>query len=629
MAIQSNSDQGATVPEDPILRIVKEQNSAMFTAAKETVRQRILREALREAVAELGRPDAIAEQALGLVDDTHETLHTAVDELKQRLIEKVAHRSMQDLADAEATARQARACIEENHEAILEARRLLKRHLLGEMIQRSTDELADPQAAAHVAKALIRDDNPSVLGAVDELKQRLIAEIVQRSTDELADAEAVARRAHALIMISPEHEVILAAVDKLKEQILQTIVRESLTKINDEVGGTSRPTGPPEARPDGPAEPYVMTPQALKRHLHDLARPDDAVLQTVVQQPLAKISDDVCGLGELPTPKAVGSEAGSVEAAGAVAQSKSRGPDAPGSPPKMQRRKAANGYPEDQEIPPEAAPSAHLAQAHYVHGIVAHRGRGLVEALAAIGSETIYRPYVIPFKTVAAVASRVPGALTEDDGWKALNGVQAGLLEHLSQKGAAVLPMYAETLYASEADLVATLAAHTHTLEVHLGELSGKQEWAVKIYCDPERIKQAVHSTDASIDAFLGQILVDVHEWSARGPAEELKAVQEGMDLSLAELLETVQLSCQQGVHRALQGISEDSRLASSSEEEPVFGQSRMVLSASYLVAESEAEAFRAELERLAAEYERLGLVYYIGGPHPPCRFTVRGAPEL
>jgi len=501
-----------------------------------------------------------------LWEGNEETFAAAKNAIMQRVLVATAQAAFEDLGSPDAIARQALEHPETDHALVRSAASALTDLLIEDVARRSMDDLADPAAAARQARERIEKDHQAVVVAKNLLKVHLLDEIAQGATDDLADPKAVAQEARQRI----EEETLINGRKALIESLLAEIADRSTEAI---------------------ADAQQAAVQARK-HIDD-----EPIGGAVVEE-------------RPPAPP-----------------TRTEAPETPSSTPKMQRRKAANGYPE--EIPPEAAPSAHLAQAHYVHGIVAHRGRGLIEALAAIDSETIYRPYVIPFKTVAAVASRVPGALTENDGWKALKGVQAGLLEHLSQKGAAVLPMYAETLYASEADLVAILAAHAHTLEVHLGELSGKQEWAVKIYCDPERIKQEVHSTDASIDAFLGQILVDVHEWSARGPAEELKALQEGMDLSLAELLETVQLNCQQGVHRALQGISEDSRLASSSEEEPVFGQSRMVLSASYLVAESEAEAFRAELERLAAEYERLGLVYYIGGPHPPCRFTVRGAPEL
>ncbi len=54
-----------------------------------------------------------------------------------------------------------------------------------------------------------------------------------------------------------------------------------------------------------------------------------------------------------------------------------------------------------------------------------------------------------------------------------------------------------------------------------------------------------------------------------------------------------------------------------------------MVLNASYLIVEEQGKVFRAALERLAVEYEQLGLVYYIGGPHLPCRFASPETPTL
>ena len=624
--MQSGSHEAAAVSNVSITRILREGNKETFAAAKNAIMQQVLMATVQEAIKDLGPPDAMAERALRQVDAHHAVLNQAVTQAKERLLDAVARRSMEDLKDAKTTALQAQEKIEHGlgHPAIVSAKDLLKEHLIDAVAQRCTDELNDPAEIARQARTHINEDDETLVygqkaltknliaevaarsthelddpedvarqarvhidnthtvitGAVDELKQRLIAEIADRTTGEPANAEAVARQAHTLI--SPEHTVMLRAIDKLKEQLLETIVQESLAKINGEM------SKPPEDRP--PATPPREKKAYVKNQVIDARGPD-------------------------PTEAA--------EASGAAS-----------SAPTMRRRKAANGYEADTEALPEAAPAESAEDAptdHYVYGIVAKSGIALTNALAQADIDPPYTPYLMPHQSITAIVGDLPASVltAPDETWQdSLRSIQERILEQVNTAGFAALPMYAPTMHTNRAYLEKALDRYAGTLHTALETLADKQEWNVKIYCDPAKVQHEISASDETIDAFLEQFAASADLWSEAGADAEVEAVREGLQIPLPELIDAILSNCQHHIHRTLDGVSLESRIAPASEDS-VFGSSRMVLNAAYLIIEMQDQIFRAALEHLSTRYESLGLVYYIGGPHLPCRFAAPDVPML
>jgi len=622
--MKSGSQAEQPASGDSISRILRERNKETFDAAKGAIMQRVLLATVQEAIEDLGSPDQIAEKALQHIVEGHAALRDAIDTVQERLVEQVARRSTEELADPEATALRALERIEDDHKAILKAKNLLKMRLVEAVARRSAEELADTEAVVKAARARINDneegllagkealtnqliaeiadrsiealadgaeaarrardriedEHPTVVGAVEECKTRLIAEIARRTTETLVDPEDAARQAQALI--GEEHTILLKAIDHLKNQLLESIVQESLARISDEMGGPTTTDRPPQ--PKAGRKSYVKT--------------------------------EVVEVAE-PTPASDAPPTASTS-----------------TTPQMLRRKAANGYAVDERALPEKAqsqPDPVKQAGFYIHGIVSGRGLALSDLLAGLDLDPAYALHVVPYKALAAIVSSVPACdnTTTERAWhNAIRPVQESILEHVNGAGWTVLPLHGALAHPNKAHLIAALAAHVDTLDHALKHLAGKQEWNVKIYCDPEKVRPEVYSNDATIDTFLGQFLASVNEWSQAGPEAELGALQEGMDVPLAHVIETILNNCEKRVHRALCDLSEAAHVAPASEDS-VFGNNRMVLNASYLVNEKEGALFRSTLERLSTDYERLGLVYYIGGPHPPCRFASPEAPPL
>jgi len=195
---------------DSISKILRESNSDVLAAAQRAIMEKILLATVQEALDGLGNPDAIAQQALSYVDDSHPALTQAQEALRARLVQDVAAR--------------ATAALEPTDEVIAQAR-------------------------PHV------DEQPLV-ATVDALKAQLVKEIARQTTDALSDTEAMVEEASAYL--DAEHEALLQAVDALKERILRTIVNDSLEQIHSEVGsksaGSPAPPRPPEQGSQGSAK---------------------------------------------------------------------------------------------------------------------------------------------------------------------------------------------------------------------------------------------------------------------------------------------------------------------------------------------------------------------------------------
>jgi len=604
-----------------ISRILKETNRETFAAAKDAIMNKVLVATLQEAIDELGSADDIANRALTYVDEQHTALHGAVGALKERLLDDVARRSTETLSDPEAAAGEAHTRIDEENEIlgaaqdVLRARLLsdvaerstqaladpeaaagdaytrieaddpvlfevtetLKARLLGDVAERSTQALADAQAAALQARTLIDDDHATLVGASDELKQRLIAEIATRSTKALADPEATADKAMALV--DTQHTALLEAIDHLKEQLLQTIVRESLSQISHEMGGANG------SLPD----------------LHDRAA-----------HPPADSAD------QPPSEPAASNEPAFPADTAPTAQ--------------VHRKIAVNGYPEDEPVfEAKLDPEDEPAMGFYLYGVVENRDTDLADALPKGGIDPEYPPILLPFRSMAAIVSKVPLApFQEDDAeWKTtVAQAHDRVLGQAAEAGCVVLPSYSGSTYASIGALKETLTEQATAVQTALEELADRREWDVQIYCDPENVKHAVQRANASVDSFKDEFAETTTMWSEEGPNNELAKFEQGSDTTEDEVVETILSSCRERSHRILCDCAVDTRDISLSEDS-VFGNNRMVLNASYLVDDDDGTAFRDTLAHLVDEYEDLGLVYYVKGPHMPCRFTVADLPTL
>lgn len=216
-------------PGGSLSRILREQNSEEFAAAKHAILKTVLLAALEEVMGTLTLTDDFADLVLERITAHEDTISKLVDKVRERFIETIALRTLAELADEEQTVERAAKLIDPEH--------------------------------------------PSLDNATESLTQHLVSDVAQRSVDQLADPNVLTQQAKTLLM--SEQDAILGAVDLLKDRLLQNIVQESMTRIREEIGAvvpTPKPTPPPPAESPS-SEPFSTTARTLKMRLPRL--PDD------------------------------------------------------------------------------------------------------------------------------------------------------------------------------------------------------------------------------------------------------------------------------------------------------------------------------------------------------------------
>ena len=527
-----------------------------------------------------------------LREGNDETFAAAKDAIMQRVLQATVRETLEGLGSPDDIAEGAFGYVDQEHTTLRSTVNVVKKCLIEDVARRSTRELADIEALWQEARAHIDDIEPLVRGQ-EILTKQFLDEIADRSTEALADVEALWQEARACI--EGQHTSFVRAADELKQQLIAEIARRSTDELSD-----------PEA--------VACQAQALIGEEHEviLKAVDtlrEQILQTIVRESLAKIND------EIRDPSA------------------EEGPPhpKPGRTPHVKTQMVGTPALPEQELVEREHGEEAAQTAYYIHGIVADRRLAMVDISAGADVDPEYAFYAIPYKSVAAIVSNLPKGVFNKKGevWQdEVRCTRERILEYVNAAGYVVLPMCGDTTYPSKARLMASLAAHITPLEHALENLRGKQEWNVKVYCDLEKVRREIYSSGAAIDSFLGQFLSAADQWSTRGPKAELEALREGMDVPIVEVIDAILSNCEQRVHRSLCNISVDSCVVPPSEGS-VFGSSRMVLNATYLVPEEDGKAFQSVLERLTADYDHIGLVYYLGGPHPPCRFVPPETPIL
>jgi Gas vesicle synthesis protein GvpL/GvpF len=224
---------------------------------------------------------------------------------------------------------------------------------------------------------------------------------------------------------------------------------------------------------------------------------------------------------------------------------------------------------------------------------------------------------------LAALVSRVPRAeFGEEPLRENLNDL--GWLERVARAHEAVLdqtlgaativPLRICTLYESEERVRQMLTRERASLTAALDELTGREEWGVKVLVDPDLLAREARSRSEELRALEAEVDArgDGGAYMLRRRLE--REVRELADALAAELAEQVQSRL--GVV-ALDGVTRSPQNPSLSGHE-----GSMVLNAAYLVDAERVDELRQLVVDLNAEYVALGARIELTGPWPPYNFV-------
>jgi len=176
-----------------------------------------------------------------------------------------------------------------------------------------------------------------------------------------------------------------------------------------------------------------------------------------------------------------------------------------------------------------------------------------------------------------------------------------------------VIPFKFGTLFNTDASLKAMLEQYSREFKPILRKLAYKQEWGLKIYCNPEKLKATLGNNDSEILKIEDEI-----KSSSVGKSYFLKKKKD--ELIEKTLNERIN-ECGQKSFELLKELSFEARIKKLLPREVTEREDEMVLNAAFLLDKDEVDDFQNMVETLKMHYESTGLYIDCTGPWPPYNF--------
>jgi hypothetical protein len=176
-----------------------------------------------------------------------------------------------------------------------------------------------------------------------------------------------------------------------------------------------------------------------------------------------------------------------------------------------------------------------------------------------------------------------------------------------------VIPFRFGTLFSTEDSLEGMLEQYGDEFKAILRRLANKQEWGLKIYCDPEKLKAGFLGGEERILKIEDEI-----KTSSVGKAYFLKKRKDAMlERALNERID----ACSRESFELLKALSFEARINRLLPKEVTEREGDMVLNVAFLVDRDKANDFLTATDALKMHYENDGFVIDCTGPWPPYNF--------
>ena len=176
-----------------------------------------------------------------------------------------------------------------------------------------------------------------------------------------------------------------------------------------------------------------------------------------------------------------------------------------------------------------------------------------------------------------------------------------------------VIPFKFGTLFNTNDSLKAMLEQYGDELKMILGRLEDKEEWGVKIYCNPEKLKANLGNNDS-------EILKIEDEIKSSSMAKSYFLKKKKDELIEKTLNERIN-ECGQESFKLLKELSFEACINRLLPKEVTEREDDMVLNSAFLVDREEVGDFQNMVDTLRMRYEDKGLFIDRTGPWPPYNF--------
>lgn len=251
----------------------------------------------------------------------------------------------------------------------------------------------------------------------------------------------------------------------------------------------------------------------------------------------------------------------------------------------------------------------------YTYGVItSSKNRELTER--GFNSRKVF---ATSFKDISAIVSRVPeddwsqqqiDKNVKDMRWLEQNApVHEGVIESVMQR-TTIIPMNFCTIFRSEEGVKAMLQENYHMLKDNLEHLDGKVEMGVKVYFNPQTLREQLLQTSEEIKCMKEKV-----QSMKPGAAYFMKKEAETL---VKELLDQKAGDYSREVFRKLKPLALEAKATELLKKE-VTGR-EMLLNGAFLIRANRIEDFKQEVTRVGRAFDLLH--FEISGPFPPYSFV-------
>ncbi|PIQ63217.1 MAG: hypothetical protein COV99_04035 [Bacteroidetes bacterium CG12_big_fil_rev_8_21_14_0_65_60_17] len=634
-------------------------------AAKESLTQHIeseLRNVLRV-------PDTLGKAAAErVVDESGESLASAVSATRERLIEIVSGLAEEQLVDTDAIAARAADSIPTDAHDVQRILKATMSLIVAEVIAEAEGRLLHVEKLSSEARTRMAESLPGVEQAADMLERMLVEEVSTQAHERLSKSDEVARSARDILDAAPE-------MDAARTALLSMLFNEIARHAEEDLSDTDRATREAWERIDLESQTIFDVTEALQDNvLREVAErvlravsdvktsvteamvhvPGDApeigqVASSLRERILATvIADTLRSLGQSAEKSATGDDMSLLRNAmtavldtGSASMSwttlsdmdedhenescenADEGAEKPWSVSELLT--AGDGaHTEAPGMPDAAVPETEDAKRTllYVYGIldIDALDTDAIESIEGLAPGT--RLEFHTWEDLCAVMSRVPVSTYGDDAlrhamtdaaWtKQQVAKHANILSALPGVDSLV-PLPFGEVFERAVDLDDFLAERHEAFRDALSRLSNRKEFSLRMQVDMHALREHFMASDARIDASLN----DMTHGVAGFIREELKLTADAPDESQ---LVTIIQNIVGNTHSRLLGVASEGLLKNVPANSDATR--RVVLNASYLVSEAREAEFKAAVSAIAAEYDDLGVEMQLSGPWMAYHFT-------
>jgi len=180
-------------------------------------------------------------------------------------------------------------------------------------------------------------------------------------------------------------------------------------------------------------------------------------------------------------------------------------------------------------------------------------------------------------------------------------------------KDAPVMPFKFGTIFESEENVEKLLKKHDAEYKKIIADLEGKEEWGLKIYCDPGRFKSLIAEDNEPIKKIDEEIAS-----SGKGKAYILKKKREAL---IDETANKKMSEYTKDSFERLAKASVRTRINKLLPKEVTQKNEDMVFNGAFLINKNRIGECSGILDHLKAKYSGRGLIFDWTGPWPPYNF--------